>query len=427
MHSPLKKLSFILIPSLFFIFSSAWANINAIDLNKVNYPAILQEKIDFLVKNQDFYNRWMHDWNAPIPKTTVVETLTSLYTGINKISNKNIETYLLLGDISHYLYNMEIEEYYQKAVDNYKQAAALAPADYRTYWFLANHYALSNEQIQSIQVYLHALKLLPSPSAHPLFWADYAVACMNAAMYGTAAYAARESSKIEGVTSYIENEITPVIKRTLRTPPADTTIAINDMWGIAGKQNDKIIFTNFLLGSRLSVDSTWNVNFGGYGNRVGYVSLTPHKAKTKKGAEVSYTILFLAETPKANESLQQFSDKFNARYKVKQPIHLDAENFKDAIATEIYESSMYTDMGGGHLYTIAIERPQPEFPGMLLEAPAEAPKGNSKAATYYKVNRKYSRLSGPMYYFVSLDSCEAINPESLAVFKDFLKNGLLIE
>jgi hypothetical protein len=75
---------------------------------------------------------------------------------------------------------------------------------------------------------------------------------------------------------------------------------------------------------------------------------------------------------------------------------------------------------------IAIARDEPEQPGMLLETVNAFPAGNGKIA-YYTVEQHYSRIKGKLYYLLLLDSCGYIHDESLAVFKDFIENGLLIE
>lgn len=171
------------------------ANINAIDLPAANYPKALQPDIDFLTTNQSFYNHWAHFWNYKIPKAKVIERLSTLYTTLDNLPNKNTEANLLIGDIAHYLYNMEVDEYYKKAIDHYEAAKTLAPNDYRVYWFLANHYALSAKTIVAAQSYDQAMRYQP-PVAHPSFWADYAVACALANMPATAMYAAEKSSSI---------------------------------------------------------------------------------------------------------------------------------------------------------------------------------------------------------------------------------------
>ena len=414
---------------LIFLFPKAYGNVNAIDFTKVNYPKQLQQKIDFLKDNDGIYNHWVHTWSAQIPKTTVVENLASLYTELQKVASKNVETELLLGDIAHYLYNLETEEYYQKAIDHYQLAQALAPTDYRVYWFLANHYALSAKQTLSIQIYQTALQYLPKPSPHSLFWADYSVACANAEMYGASAYAARQTSKLQGQESYVEGQISAIIKSTLKSPPADSTINAKDMWSFSGKQDDHLTFTNWVLGTRITVDSTWNLDLGAFSNHVAHMTFTPNKATAKNGQKIGYSILILANEPKVNESLQQYMDRFTGKYKNRRPANLTVGSFKNIISYEIKDPEMYQQIGGGHMYAIAFESTGPDFPGMALEAPVEIPKKGEKGkgVRYYKTNRHFSRLTGSLYYFILLDSCEFIHDESFTVFKDFLKNGVTIE
>ena len=418
----LKKVNLLVLLLSFFITQKTQANINAIDFTKINYPKQLQQQVEFLQQNDGLYNHWVHDWSYKIPKNKVIENLSFLYNELEKLPAKNAETELLLGDIAHYLYNMEIEEYYQKAVDHYLRAKGLTPTDYRVYWFLANHYALSASEVLSIQTYQTAMKYLPKPTAHELFWADYAVACANANMPGTARYAAHNSSIIAGKTTYVEDQIFAVTKSILKSPPADTAIAAKDMWSVSGKQDNRLIFNNWLLGTRVAVDSTWGLDVGGFEKHLGYITFTPHKATAKNGQAIGYSILILAKVPETNQTLQQFIDKFTGQYQNRQPVNLTGNRFKNFISYEFRDPETYKEIGGAHMYVIAVERDQPEYPGMALETPIELPKDGSGEVKYYKSSRTYNRLKGKLYYYILLDSCEYIQEESLAVFKDFLNN-----
>lgn len=409
-----------------FVIQNAYANVNAIDFTKINYPKTLQTQIDFLRANDGIYNHWVHDWGYKTSKTTVVKNLTFLYVELEKLQPKNSETELLLGDVSHYLYNMEVDAYYQKAVDHYLQAKAYAPEDYRVYWFLGNHYALSANQVLSIQTYQTAMKHAPHP-AHELFWADYAVACANASMTGTALYAAHQSSLLAGKKTYIEEQISTVAKSTLKSPPADTTIEAKNMWSVDGKEGNKLLFVNRYIGTRMAVDSTWNLDIGEYKNHLAYVTLAPHTAMAKNGKPIGYSILILTKVPDANESLQQFLDKFSPKSANRKPLTFSVGNIKSDLGYEILDPSVYSDVGGGHMYAFAIQRNQPEFPGLALEAPAEIPKnGKPNELNYYRNSNAITHIKSKLYYFILLDSCEYIHDESLAVFQDFL-NSLVLE
>src|SRR5271170_6427635 len=122
---------FVIRITLILLFTSSffygYCNVNGIDFSKVAYPKTLQDQVDFLRENDGIYNHWVHNWTNKIPKETVIGKLTSLYNELEKIPAKNTETELLLGDIAHYLYNLETEAYYQKALDHYQAAKSMSP------------------------------------------------------------------------------------------------------------------------------------------------------------------------------------------------------------------------------------------------------------------------------------------------------------
>lgn len=403
------------------------ANINAIDFKKVNYPENLQSQITFLVDNVNIYNHWVHDWTAAISKKDVEKNLTSLYTGLDKLPNKNIETHLLLGDIAHYLYNMELESYYKKAVDNYLAAKAVDAKDYRVYWFLGNHYSLSATAVLSINTYKMAMPYLPAPNPNPLFWADYAIACANASMQGTARYAAHQASLVAGQKLSIEDDINGVTMAMTKSPPADTVLTNQDIWSPSDKNGEHIIFNNRTLGTQLSVNPNWGIDLGGLKNRTSYAMLSPQAAISKKGKKIGYSMLVMTKVASNGQSLKEYLDLVTGNAEYKKTITMDVGAIKNCLAYEIKDPGLYKENGGGHCYAIAIERDNPEYPGLAIELPIDLPKQGNKNIVYYTSTQKYSRIKGRIYYLIMLDTCEDIFGESFSVFKDFLDKRIIIE
>lgn len=408
-----------------FAVNAAYANVDAIDFTLIKYPAALQPKIDFLKQNVGLYNHWSPKWQSDMPKNEVVDTLTALYNGLIKIANPNTETYLLLGDVAHFLYNLDVEEYYSKAVGNYQHAAKLSPDDYRVYWFLANHYALSAQPMLAMETYQVASRHLPARPGF-LFWSDYSAACGLAGMLNTANFAAHQASLAEGKESVAEQQITTVIKHTLVTPPVDTTMQDKDVWAVTGHSGRNLIFKNMMMGLEFQVDSNWNLQLSGYQKHISYAVVTPPQATTGTGEKVGYTFLVLVKVPAPGETLQQFLDTFSGESQNKQKIITGINKIYGGLAYEMRDSSIYKDCGGSHGYAIAIERDVPKYPGMKLEAPLEMPKNNAGKVNYYVMQQKYTRLNSKLYYFILMDSCEHIHNQSTAIFNNFLKN-LLIE
>ncbi len=368
----------------------------------------------------------MHNWTNSIPKTEVIDNLTTIYAEVDKISNKTADTYLLLGDVSHYLYNMEVETYYKNAVDNYKKAAEVAPKDYRVYWFIGNHYALSAVPLLAINCYRMAFTCLPKGPVNTLFWTEYANACANANMPVTARYAAHQVSLAVGKREKVETEVINATARVLKTVPVDTTIKAKNLWAFTGRQNSILNFSNPLLGFKLFIDSTWKFRFGDYQKQGTFAMLEPHKETAQNGRLITYSMLVMAKLAAEGQSLQQFSEGFTKSKNIK-PVSFNVGQINNYIAYEITDPAIYADMGGSHNYAIFFERTEPEFAGMLLETPMALPKSSGTNVAYYRAPQRYVRLKDKIYYMILLDTCEDIHDQSLAVFKDFLKNGILVE
>jgi len=397
----------------------AHANINAIYLSRIPSSQSINKELTFLKENCQLYDHWVHDWNYSVPKDTVVARLTFIYNKLTPILNKNEETYLLLGDVAHYLYNLELEPYYEKALTNYKAAITSASSDYRAYWFLANHYSLAAQPSLAIATYNIAFRNLTQKPDENL-WVDYSIACTNAGMLGTAQFAAHQLSLVQGKKSHLEEQITTVAAHQLKTPPADTTIVAKDLWGSYGKNGEKLQVINWLNGIKFKVDSLWELQLGDYKNKTTFATFKPLSITAKNGKKIDYSILLLAKVADNGETLQQFLDKFSTKSKNKKPYVFEfGKKTENSISIEATDPDIYPNIGGSHFYTIVFERNPPEFAGMKIEEPITMPT-NGGGMAYYTMNAKYKHLPKKIYYLVMLDTCGFINNESLSVFNDFL-------
>jgi len=329
--------------------------------------------------------------------------------------------------VAHYLYNLDVQDYYDKAVAGYQQAQLLAPKDYRVYWFMANHYSLSAEPVVAIKTFKQAVQNLP-PHPSFLFWSEYAGACMLAGMYGTARYAAHQVSIIQGQTSRIEAEIIRISAKTVKPPRIDTTLQNKDVWNLQGRSGRNLILNSWIMGTQFAVDSLWHLQLGGYDKHLSYATIMPEKITSKKGVGIGYSFLVLVKVADEKESLQQFLDQFTSASKIggRKPVSLSFSKANNGLAYETKDPTVYPDIGGAHGYAIAIERNMPEFPGLKLDRPVEMPKADAGKVHYYVAPQKNGRLNAKLYYLILLDSCEDIHDESLAVFNNFLTD-LVIE
>ena len=422
----IPKRKYLLIILLVMIVQKSYGNLNAIDFTKINFPKENQGDINFVKDNVQIFNHWAPNWTSSLSKKNVIKKLNTVFEITNKLKDHNIEVELFLGELANYLYNLEVEEYYQKAVDHFLIAKTLAPTDYRVYWFLGNHYALSATQILSIESYQTALKYMPVNESNSYFWNEYSFACTLARMPGTARYAAHQTSVIAGKTTQTEDDVNILTKKLMKIPPTDTSMEAKDVWSVIGRTRNKLILLNKIIGIRLAVDSLWSLNLAGFTKQLDYISIKPKEVIAKNGKKIGYSMLLFAKIPEPAESLSAFYEKLTIKTKYKKPINFYADKFKNAITFELQDPTIYPDWGGGHSYALALERDYPDFPGKALEIPMESPKNNNSQVNYYAANTNFSRVKAKLYYYILLDSCEDINEESLAVFKEFLDN-LVIE
>jgi len=406
-------------PSVFI--QKGYCNIDVIDFSKVHYPAKLQDKIDFLKNNEQLYDHWSPDWNSSMPKPDVIAKLKAVYNGLDSVTDKTTETLLLMGDVAHYLYNLDAQDYYDKAVTNYQQARSLSPNDYRGYWFVAHHYSLAAEPVLAINAFQQAAHLLPARPSF-LFWNDYAAACMLAGMYGTARYVAHQASVMQGFTSPIEAEINKISAKSMRPTPVDTTLSDKEVWNLLGKSGRSLTVNSWVMGTQFAVDSAWHLQLGGYSKHLTYAVVVPDKITSKKGVEIGYSFLVLAKVADENESLQQFLDKFTVKGGDRKPIDLPFSKANNGLAYETKNPEIYPNIGGAHGYAIAMEQDVPEFPGLKLDRPTSPPKGDVGKVNYFVAQQKDGRVKAKLYYLVIFDSCEDIHDESIKVFDDFLTN-----
>lgn len=398
------------------------ANVNYIDIDKITHDSKLITAFNFIKDNTKYYDHWSNQWSYDKPKQNLVTQLREQYKSFSTLTT-NEETLLLLGDIAHYLYNMDDTAYYSIAEKNYVEAIRSNPKDYRAYWFLGYHYALSNVPILAIDNFIKAEKILPSKQPAD-FWNDYAWATAVANMPSHCIYAMDKVKSISGKEGSFQQQLGETIYKRITPVDKNQSYEKKDIW--TASQGNKIAFTSRPLGIKILVDSTWGVTLNDYQKNQTAFILNPPAIATKKGKEIHYTIAILMKTANDNDKLNDYISRLISKYPDKKQISF-SDKYEKMIAYEIKDKTMYKDIGGGHLYLIGLERNAPKYPGLLLENPVPIPEGNSNEMTYYSASDSKDRFKGRIFYAIVLDSCEDIHAQSFAVFKSLFDNQIIIE
>ena len=401
----------------------AFANVNYIDISKISSDNKLVTAFNFVKENTKYYDHWTNDWSYNKPKEDLINQLREYFKSFSALTTKNEETYLLLGDIAHYLYNMDDTAYYNIAVSNYDAAVKSNRTDYRCYWFLGYHYALSNVPTSAIDNLLKAEKLLPSQQPAD-FWNDYAWATAVTNMPSHCIYAMDKVKSISGKDGSFQQQLGETIYKRIVPMNKNESYKKEDIW--TANQGDKTTFTSRPLGIKILVDSTWDLQIYDYQKNQGVFIINPPTIANKKGKEIHYTVAILMKTANDNDKLSDYISNFVSKYSDKKQFNF-SDKYDKMIAYEIHDKTMYQDIGGGHLYMIGIERNAPKYPGFLLENPATMPKGNAGEVTYYTASDSKDRFKGKIFYAIMLDSCEDINEQSLAIFKTLFNSQIIIE
>jgi hypothetical protein len=133
-------------------------------------------------------------------------------------------------------------------------------------------------------------------------------------------------------------------------------------------------------------------------------------------------VVLIAEQPKENETLADFSRRFmtNGQFTPDADAHCPV---KACLAFKADQPGMYHADGDGHGRILFFERDQPAYPGLIFEAPSGPPVSNgSSGPQYFRPNQIEKRMPGKLYYLVMLDTAASIEAPAVKDYEFFLEN-----
>lgn len=402
-------------------FNICQANISFIDLKKI---PLSSGDLTYLNEHFQYVEYWQMEWPYEINKSTIATELIAIHKRLSETLTDNIEQALLLGDIGHFLHNLDEQGYFEKAVTFYEKAISIDERDYRGYWFLANQYARGNVQVKSIEYFFKAEERLPDIEPAN-FWEDYSFAVAVANMPGHLNYAMDQARFILGEPSYFEKQLGATFKARQFTPHPDSTYSIQQIW-TGTEVAENIDMANRPLGVKVLMDTTWDTRFFGYKNRLSFFTIVPEALSNDAGKDITYTIFYMIKVAEEGERLKDFILNIVKDYPEINEVPSPIRN-KKSIAFELKDPEMYADIGGGHMQVIGLERSTPKYPGMLLEKPSKIKAPTSSEPTFYQALGSMDRFEGRIFYAIMLDTCDDIYQEASQVYYEVLTKRSVIE
>lgn len=415
---------FFILISLLFGTGNLFADFSQIDFTKIDDHVKYKRYYTYVHDNLRYYSTWSQEWNYDKSKPELISKLEEAYSAFSAAPKKDLEMRLLMGEVAHYLYNMDAPGYFDSATANFKIAARLAPADFRPCWFLANHLANGNIQDSSVEMFIKAQNMQP-PVKPADFWEEYAFAMAIARMPGHALLAMDKIRTQTGKPGYFEKEIWPAVTVNIKDLDKDSNYTNKQIW--TAENGDMATFSSRPLGIKLSVDTSWDINVQDYEHPNSSFVIKPTPLHNKKGREIGYTIAIIMKVGDAGSSLEAYTTSFFDKYPDKKRINT-FNKYPNTVAYEIKDPASYESVGGGHMYVIGIERNAPAYPGYALESAISMPKqAEGGGVHYFRPAVMTNRFTGRIRYLIILDSCEDIHDQSFNIFKTFFDKQLVIE
>lgn len=381
-----------------------------------------------IAKLEPMMENWGPTWSYNVPKEDIEKKLIAYYQELDNYASQypdNPELALFKGLVAHYAYNLDLNEYYQLAVNSFQQAAAIDPTDYRVNWYWGVHLVKSNVIKEGMEKLLSVINTENHSELSFSFWEDFAYCSLIASMpshvlLGVERAKQTKTKKSKEIINYLAQYATDRLKE----PPQDQPLEPEQIW-TGFQDTDTINYRNRMFGLSLQVPAGWPTRTTGYQNNSAAIFIKPPNKKGLAGS-VSSTVLCLAHQAQPGESIADFTSKIlDPRYSFEEvQSSLDWDGVK---AYQGKADDLYLSEGGAYNYVLAFSRKAPVQPGILLEFPVAVNKSDAETGvSYYQSQAEYHRLPGEIYYLLVLDTTGSVFSESKEEFDLILRN-LIVE
>lgn len=390
--------------------SVAHASLSAMNLDRLpqgNDAARLAEDLKVL---EQVAGNWSPEWRHEMPKQDAVSlaerTLRKIDDLIARDQASAGELLILKGLTAHYAYNLDQQIYFDIAADSLRKAQKALPADCRPLWFLGNHYTKGADAETGMPLLKQAVDKCGGDL--PLaFWEDYAYAAVIAAMPATAQYGLDQvKARNAGLLTEKVKATEGGVKRRLMSPAPGKEYELEDIWQFEKNDRDGTVrFVNGMYGFMIDVPGKWGVTpLPARNGRSGIGVTLPKKGKWPPPLEVVVLVTPASPGAAPEKVLRTFLTKAGR----------SSKTFNNIASPGVSAGDKYLwiesrQKKGSRVVAGILRRPQPAYPGLLLESPHNVPKSEdeSQVPRYYAPVEQLTRLSGDLDYIVMVEGAPA--------------------
>jgi tetratricopeptide (TPR) repeat protein len=403
------------------------ADVKFVNFRKIDPEGRLKAHEQFLVDNLVYYDHWSPDWIYDIAKDSLIGELKACLRLYEPLKTDEFERCLLLGEVAHYLYNLDQKIYYDTAEAFYLKAIKVNDKDCRGYWFLGYAYATSDEIKKGLVAFQLALKLVDDQTGVD-FWQEYAFTTEIASMPFHCLYAL-DQYKHRGGSSLLSKIMDSTVRSKCQNADPDIGYRPATLWQ-SQKRGAQVEFLSYPLGMKLDVDSNSDLQISGYANRMTGLSIKPPVLTARNGKQIGYSIALVVKVPEQGERLEDFMVSMMKKLSgVRDKEFPFAKEYPNGISYSYNDNSMYTDRGGARIRFFGIERSVPAHPGLALENDEVPVDINSEPGklNFFTLGAIRSRFPERIFYFFVLDTCEDIREESWKSFEQLITHQLVLD
>ena len=420
----MRKIAALLFASLLSLSTPcAFADVAAIHADKLPQETAVLAALDDVKQLEPYSHSWTNKWQYPIAKEEVATRLgkdLGFLTLALKSHPDNAELLLLTGLVARFAYNLDAPGSYETALKALGQAQKLTPSDIRAPWFHATLLCQTAKPTTGAERMLDIENSYAWDQLPTAFWDDYMECATVANMPAHFLRALDHSEKLHAPSLEARDVIADATRKRYEIFDPQREYQPKEVWQ-AVKVGDDPEFTNTTCGVRLRARGDWHIERLEVtkGSCVAQFRTGPYKATV---SERTPNVLLLVQQPKENETLQEFSKKFlnDGTFEPFTSVRCPSAT---CIAMKGVQPGMYKEDGDGHGRIVVFERDQPEFPGLIFEAPQEIPKSDGgEGVKYYRPNQIQQRMPGKLYYLVLLDVAASIEEPAMKDFDFFLEN-----